>query len=49
VPEWRWQIDRQDTPWYPSMTLFRQPRRGDWESVFTAMADRLKAEIVSRS
>lgn len=48
VPEWRWQVAGQDTPWYPTMTLFRQPRRGDWESVFMAMADRLKTEIVSR-
>ena len=45
VPEWRWQLARADSPWYPSMMLFRQPRRGDWESVFMAMADRLKSEI----
>lgn len=45
VPEWRWQTAGQETPWYSSMTLFRQPRRGDWESVFIAMADRLKTEI----
>jgi hypothetical protein len=30
------------------MTLFRQPRRGDWESVFMAMADRLKTQMASR-
>lgn len=45
VPEWRWQIDRRDSPWYATMSLFRQPRRGDWESVFMDMADRLKTEI----
>lgn len=39
VPEWRWMLDRPDTPWYPRMRLFRQPRRGDWASVFTAMAE----------
>ena len=45
VPEWRWQLAREDSPWYPSMRLFRQARRGDWKTVFTAMAERLKAEI----
>ena len=34
VPDWRWQLDRSDTPWYPSMTLYRQPSLGDWYSVF---------------
>jgi tetratricopeptide (TPR) repeat protein len=34
VPEWRWLLDRTDSPWYPSMRLFRQSRRGDWEGVF---------------
>jgi hypothetical protein len=31
--DWRWMIDRDDTPWYPTMRLFRQPRPGDWCSV----------------
>jgi hypothetical protein len=31
--EWRWQTDRSDSPWYPNMKIFRQPRRGDWTSV----------------
>ena len=34
VPGWRWQLDRLDTPWYPSMTLYRQPVSDDWYSVF---------------
>jgi len=37
VPEWRWLLERSDCPWYPSMRLFRQSRRGDWEGVFAAM------------
>ena len=34
VPDWRWMLNRSDSPWYPSMTLFRQRKRGDWHSVF---------------
>lgn len=33
--DWRWMNDRRDSPWYPSMRLFRQPRAGDWDSVVT--------------
>jgi len=32
-PEWRWLIDRNDSPWYPTATMFRQPNLGDWEAV----------------
>ncbi|MBV9288406.1 MAG: hypothetical protein JO288_11405 [Hyphomicrobiales bacterium] len=43
--EWRWMRDRADSPWYPTMRLFRQTRRGDWSEPFAAMALRL-AELV---
>jgi tetratricopeptide (TPR) repeat protein len=33
VPDWRWLLDREDTPWYPTMRLFRQRTRGDWAGV----------------
>lgn len=42
VPEFRWMLDRADSPWYPSLRLFRQPAIGDWASVFTAMAGELR-------
>jgi tetratricopeptide (TPR) repeat protein len=34
VPDWRWMLDRVDSPWYPTMRLFRQQARGDWKGVF---------------
>ncbi|MFM8953727.1 MAG: tetratricopeptide repeat protein [Planctomycetaceae bacterium] len=37
-PDFRWMDSGDRSPWYPSMRLFRQPRPGDWESVFTAIA-----------
>lgn len=33
-PDWRWLLDRSDTPWYPGMRLYRQKSAGDWVSVF---------------
>jgi tetratricopeptide (TPR) repeat protein len=33
VPDWRWLMDREDSPWYPTMRLFRQQRPGDWAGV----------------
>jgi Flp pilus assembly protein TadD len=37
-PNWRWLTDRDDSPWYPTMRLFRQHKRGDWPSVFERIA-----------
>jgi hypothetical protein len=34
APDWRWLLDREDSPWYPTMRLFRQQSRGDWSRVF---------------
>jgi tetratricopeptide (TPR) repeat protein len=41
VPDWRWHLDRCDSPWYPTMKLFRQTERGNWRSIFAAMEMRL--------
>jgi ADP-heptose:LPS heptosyltransferase len=41
MPDWRWLLSRQDSPWYPTMRLFRQPCRGDWDSVIAAVVDAL--------
>ena len=38
VADWRWMLDRDDTPWYSSVTLFRQARAGEWEPVFQRVA-----------
>ena len=45
VPDWRWFMGRSDSPWYPSLRLFRQAATNDWPSVFRAM----EAEIIARS
>ena len=38
VPDWRWMLERSDSPWYPSMRLFRQSRPDDWINVVSEMA-----------
>jgi tetratricopeptide (TPR) repeat protein len=43
VADWRWLRDRSDSPWYPTMRLFRQRVAGDWEGVFEAMQRELAA------
>jgi Tfp pilus assembly protein PilF len=42
-PDWRWLAERRDSPWYPSVRLFRQARLGDWRPVFQEMARELGA------
>ncbi|ABB11181.1 tetratricopeptide repeat protein [Burkholderia lata] len=41
VPDWRWLLERDDCPWYPSARLFRQVRPGDWPAVIGQVADAL--------
>ncbi len=46
--EWRWLLDRQDTPWYPTMRLFRQTTLGQWSDVFERMAQAVAERIGSK-
>jgi ADP-heptose:LPS heptosyltransferase len=41
-PEWRWLLERCDSPWYPTMRLFRQSKDGEWSSVVQAMLESLE-------
>jgi hypothetical protein len=40
--DWRWMDDREDSPWYPTMRLFRQERQGDWTNVVTRVVTAMK-------
>ncbi len=41
IPDWRWLLHREDSPWYPQMRLFRQQHAGDWNEVFGRVAQAL--------
>ncbi len=45
IPDWRWMMKRKDSPWYPTMRLFRQENPGDWKGVFRCVAQELKTMI----
>jgi hypothetical protein len=46
---WRWLLDRTDSPWYPSMRIYRQPSPGDWKPVIEAVAADLRAAAGARN
>ncbi len=48
-PDWRWLLGRDDSPWYPTMRLFRQTTFGQWSDVFQRMADAVQAFRSQRS
>jgi tetratricopeptide (TPR) repeat protein len=45
--EWRWLLDREDSPWYPTMKIFRQSRGGSWDEVLAKVASALRARFIS--
>jgi tetratricopeptide (TPR) repeat protein len=45
--DWRWMLDRDDSPWYPTMRLFRQQRPGDWAGVFQRIAQELQMLVAA--
>ncbi|WP_234685785.1 tetratricopeptide repeat protein [Bradyrhizobium monzae] len=47
-PDWRWLLNRDDSPWYSSMKLFRQPERGDWASVVDSVRLELEGQVSAR-
>ena len=47
-PDFRWLLDRTDTPWYPTMRLFRQPAPGDWDAPLGRLRDELAGLVASR-
>ena len=49
VPDWRWMMDREDTPWYPTARLFRQARRDDWDEVFERIAGELARAAAAKT
>jgi ADP-heptose:LPS heptosyltransferase len=42
APDWRWLLDRHDSPWYPTLRQFRQPSPGDWTSVVLVVREALQ-------
>jgi tetratricopeptide (TPR) repeat protein len=48
APDWRWLLQGETSPWYPTMRLFRQWTPGDWEGVFARMADELRRLLADR-
>jgi hypothetical protein len=48
-PDWRWLLDREDSPWYPTARLFRQSSLGNWQDVVTRVEGELRNLIASNS
>ena len=48
IPHWAWLLTRDDSPWYPTMRLFRQQRPGDWSDVFERIARALRRVVAAR-
>jgi Glycosyltransferase family 9 (heptosyltransferase) len=49
IPDWRWMLEQETSPWYPTARLFRQQAPGDWDEVFQRIAAELAQLVGSRS
>lgn len=49
VPDWRWLLDRDDTPWYPSARLYRQREPGNWRDVLACVAADLSTQVAGKN
>ena len=49
VPDWRWMLDRTDSPWYPNHRLFRQTTKDDWVSVFRLIEAELRNLVLTKN
>jgi Tfp pilus assembly protein PilF len=49
APDWRWMLNREDTPWYPTMRLFRQGQPCKWDGAFERVAGALEKEVAKRN
>jgi ADP-heptose:LPS heptosyltransferase len=47
-PDWRWLLNRADSPWYPTLRLFRQSHRGDWRPVLEQVVSELHRAMCDR-
>ncbi|MGO8754318.1 MAG: DUF5672 family protein [Gallionellaceae bacterium] len=45
APDWRWMLEREDSPWYPGLRLFRQDERGDWDGVVQKLVEALSGQV----
>ncbi len=48
VPDWRWMLNRDDSPWYPTMRLFRQQELGNWDDAFRRLTEQLQMLVHPR-
>jgi tetratricopeptide (TPR) repeat protein len=48
APDWRWLTDREDSPWYPTLRLIRQPSSGDWDAVIARVRTELSVLVAAR-
>ena len=48
VPDWRWMLEQKDSPWYPSMKLYRQKQRENWNNVFQTIKEELELLITQK-